>query len=245
MNKRIQLLSLFFITLFLFSCGDDFDDKIITPQTESETVTDADGNIYNTIKIGDQTWMLENLKTTKFNDGETITEYTFDTHGSNWHNAGSEEALYQWALTDDLNNVYTEALPYDYYGAMYNHYAIESGKLAPTGWRIPTQQDFITLENHIAINGVSGNEATALKTTFGWLSSSGNGTNLFGFNGLPNGYVNAFGGSTASEIICAWATINVNTISNTRTSVNLFDENTILYAEDAIQIGHGIRCIKE
>ena len=186
--------------------------------------------------------MKENLKTTKYNDGTLITEWVF---GDDWHNATNPIAYYQWASTDDLNNVYTETLPFDYYGAMYNHYAIESGKLAPTGWRIPTQQDFIELENFLGNNGELGNEATALKSTTGWMSTSGNGTNLFGFSGLPNGYVNAFGGATASEIICAWATTNVNTINNTRTSVNLFDENTILYAEDAIQIGHGIRCIKE
>ena len=244
MNKSIKFFAFFCIILFFSECS-DFDDKIKQDQNQVETVTDADGNVYNTIKIGNQTWMLENLKTTKFNDGVAITEYTFATHGNNWHNAGSEEALYQWANTDDLNNVYTETLPFDYYGAMYNHYAIESGKLAPTGWRIPTEQDFIELESFLNSNGASGTEATALKTTFGWLSSSGNGTNTFGFNGLPNGYVNAFGGATASEIICAWATSNYNSTNGTRTSVNLFDESTISYQQDAIQIGHGIRCIKE
>ena len=240
MSKSIQFLSLFLITILLVSCGDDYDDKVLTPR--NETVTDADGNIYETITIGNQTWMKENLKTTKYNDGTLITEWVF---GNDWHNATDLTAYYQWASTDDLNNVYTETLPFDYYGAMYNHYAIESGKLAPTGWRIPTEQDFIELESFLNSNGESGTEATALKTTFGWLSSSGNGTNSFGFNGLPNGYVNAFGGATASEIICAWATTNVNTTTNTRTTINLYDESTILYAEDAIQIGHGIRCIKE
>jgi hypothetical protein len=57
--------------------------------------------------------------------------------------------------------------------------------------------------------------------------------------------VNAFGGATASEIICAWATSNYNSTNGTRTSVNLFDESSISYQQDAIQIGHGIRCIKE
>ena len=124
MFKPIQYLTLIFIALLFIACGNDYDDKVLPP----ETLTDADGNVYNTIKIGNQTWMLENLKTTKFNDGEAITEYTFAIHGNNWHNAGTTEAMYQWASTDDLNNVYTETLPFDYYGAMYNHYAIEFGE---------------------------------------------------------------------------------------------------------------------
>lgn len=240
--KQIKLLFPIFI-LFLYSCSKD--DTNSAPLVEDETVIDASGNTYNTIKIGNQTWMLENLKTTKFNDGSPISEYTFATHGINWLNLNTPETLYQWAETSDLNNVIDEDLTFDYYGAMYNHLAIESGKLAPLGWRIPTEQDFIELENYLSNNGYAGNEATALKSSTGWLASSGNGTDAIGFKGLPNGYVNAFGGPTLSEGICTWATANVNIANGTRISINLFDGNTILYVNNAIQIGAGIRCIKE
>ncbi|WP_299224720.1 FISUMP domain-containing protein [uncultured Psychroserpens sp.] len=243
MKKLTQCFILILLAVFSAQCSDDYNDS--DTEAPQLTVTDADGNIYNTITIGNQTWMLENLKTTKYNDGTPITAYTFATHGNNWLNFNTPEALYQWANTSDLNNVFDEELPFDYYGAMYNHLAIESGKLAPDGWRIPTVQDFVELQNYIANNGNSGNEATALKSKLGWLSSSGNGTDLYNFKGLPNGYVNTLGGPTASELISTWATIDFNSVDQTRKMVSLFDEATILYIDNSIKIGAAIRCIKE
>jgi hypothetical protein len=74
--------------------------------------------MYNTIKLGNQTWMLENLKTTSFNDVTLITEYTFKTQGSSWLNLNKPKMLYQSADTGDLNNVYDINLPFDFYRAM-------------------------------------------------------------------------------------------------------------------------------
>lgn len=235
MLKRILFLVILTPFLLATQCEDD-----IAPL--APTVLDVDGNEYNTITIGNQTWMVENLKTTKYNDGTPITEYTF---GNDWHNGNNPIAYYQWANTDDLNDVYDEELPIDYYGVLYNHYAIEGGQLAPEGWRIPTVADFNELESYLASQGLSGNEATALKTEFGWLSSSGNGTNDIGFNGLPNGYVSTVGTPTFSEGICTWATTNVNESNGTRRMVQLFDQTEILYSDNAIQLGAGIRCIKD
>ncbi|GAA4812114.1 fibrobacter succinogenes major paralogous domain-containing protein [Litoribaculum gwangyangense] len=235
------------ILLLLFSLACSKDDNL--PNSELElTVTDADGNIYNTIKMGNQIWMLENLKTTKYNDGSPITLYTFEEHGINWGSLNNQEAFYQWASTEDLNNVVDQELPFDYYGAMYNHFAIESGKLAPEGWRIPTEADFRELERFLASEGHEGNEATVLKTETGWLPGFGGGTNLYGFNGLPNGYVSAVGTPTFGQGVCTWATsdlIGDNLPSQRRILVQLFDQNTILFDDAAIQIGAGIRCIKE
>ena len=244
MKKLFKNTFLVLFAFILVNCSSDDSNS----QQEPTTVTDIDGNVYNTIKIGNQTWMLENLKVTTFNDGAPITQYSFAEFGNNWLNLNTPNAFYQWANTDDLNNVVDEELPFDYYGAMYNHLAIESGKLAPEGWRIPSEQDFIELENYLTNNGYSGNEATALKSATGWLESSGNGTDAIGFRALPNGYINAFGGPTFSEGTCTWATSNVsgdNLASQTRIMVQLFDQNTILYGDNAIQIGAGIRCIKE
>ncbi|MFT5762568.1 MAG: hypothetical protein ACI8WA_001698, partial [Polaribacter sp.] len=72
-----------------------------------------------------------------------------------------------------------------------------------------------------------------------------NGTDAIGFKGLPNGYINAFGGPTLAGGICTWATNKVDEQNGTRTSINLFDETTIIYENNAIQIGAGIRCLKE
>ena len=181
--KSIIRLSIILLLLISFGCSEDDNNPNEEPAL---TVTDVDGNIYNTITIGNQTWMLENLKTTTFNDGTPITEHLF---GMDWGDLPNQTAQYQWADTSDLNNVVDEELPFDFYGAMYNHWAIESGKLAPEGWRIPSQSDFEELENYLSENGFENQEASALKSSTGWLPSSGNGINAIGFNGLPNGYI--------------------------------------------------------
>lgn len=233
---------LLFVMLAFTQCKKQNDDIAEPP---AATVTDADGNVYNTIKLGSQVWMLENLKTTKFNDGTPVTLYSHAVHGNNWLSLNAPAAMYQWADTDDLNNVHPNPLPVDYYGAMYNHFAIESGKLAPKGWRIPTAQDFITLKNHLASMGFAGKEALTLKSSSGWHASAGNGTNAIGFKGLPNGYIHGFGGPTAAETICTWATADVNAAARTRTLVQLYKEDTMSLFASGIQIGAGIRCIKE
>jgi uncharacterized protein (TIGR02145 family) len=241
--KKIIFLTL--LISILISCNKDDDQIIVDPEL---TVTDADGNVYQTITVGSQIWMLENLKTTKYNDGTPIAQYNINIHGNNWGALGSmfnSEGFYQWADTWDLNNQFDEDLPFDYYGAMYNHFAIESGKIAPVGWRMPTSQDFIELENYLTNNGQSGTEGEALKTTSGWLDAVGNGTDTIGFKGLPNGYINALGGPTLGGGICTWATSDVSVQNGTRTVINLFDTTTIIYENNAIQIGAGIRCIRE
>lgn len=206
------------------------------------TVKDADGNVYNTVKVGNQIWMKENLKTTKFNDGTPITKYIF---GMNWLDLNAPQALYQWAGTSNSNGVYPNPLPFDYYGAMYNHFAMESDKLAPIGWRIPSEQDFLILKNHLTNNGFAGKEALALKTNFGWIASSGNGTDAVGFRGLPNGYISAFGSAVSFEGTSNWATTNTNSVNKTRKIVTLFNKDTIFFENNAYQIGAGIRCIKK
>lgn len=243
MKNRINLFLIVIISLLAFQCSSDDT----TSQQEPETLTDSDGNVYETIKMGNQIWMKENLKTTSFNDGTPISFYTNAEFGNNWGSLNDMMPLYQWASTYDLNNVVDEELPEDYYGAMYNHFAIESGKLAPDGWRIPTKADFEILEDFLASEGHQGNQATVLKTETGWLPNSGVGTNLYDFNALPNGYVSALGTATLGQGICSWVTSNVNGASlgtQTRVTIQLFDQPTFLYANNAIQLGAGIRLIK-
>jgi uncharacterized protein (TIGR02145 family) len=233
-----------FLAIVLFSCKKNIPDVIgNTPiVTTPLTAKDADGNVYGTVQIGNQIWMTENLKTTKFNDGAPITKYMF---GMSWLNLNAPQALYQWAGTSNISKIYPNPLPFDYYGAMYNHFAIESGKLAPIGWRIPSEQDFLILKNHLTNNGFAGKEALALKTNFGWIASSGNGADAVGFKGLPNGYISGVGSAVSFEGMSNWATANTNSTNKTRRLVTLFDKDTIFIDNNAYFIGAGIRCIKE
>ena len=203
-------------------------------------LTDVDGNIYNTIKLGDQVWMVENLRTTKFNDGTSILENTYPDNVDDW---STDTGTYQWASTLDLNNDVDEEIPFDYYGIMYNEAAVSSGKLAPEGWRIPSEQDWIELINFISDDGYIGEEGTALKSSSGWNPNSGNGIDAYGFKGLPNGYVDAFATPKADAIICNWATSNNNPTLNERTVINLYQATVGIYSQSKL-LGSGVRCIK-
>lgn len=102
--------------------------------TSTSTVTDLSGNVYTTLKIGTQVWMVENLKTTKFNDGTNIPNIT--------------DAIAWITLTTPGYCFYNnDASKKSTYGALYNWYSVNTGKLAPTGWHVPTDADWTTLEN--------------------------------------------------------------------------------------------------
>ena len=95
------------------------------------TLHDADGNIYDSVIIGSQVWILENLKTTKYNDGSPISNIT-------------DNGVWKVLLTPGMcsyNN-----------GALYNWYAVNTGKLCPTGWHVPSDNDWKTLELFLGMN---------------------------------------------------------------------------------------------
>jgi uncharacterized protein (TIGR02145 family) len=154
---------------------------------------DSDGNFYNTIIIGTQRWMGENLKTRKFNDGQLIPNYTND---ADWSNLSS--SAFCWYNNDEPNNK-------NKYGALYNWYAINSNKLCPSGWHLPSIDEWNTLVNYLISNGynydgsTAGNKiAKAMASLSNWNFVSGIGLpgnndyteyrNKSGYNGQPAGY---------------------------------------------------------
>lgn len=145
-------------------------------------LADADGNLYNTVKIGTQLWMTENLRSTKLNDNTPISEVTDQTL---W--IGSSVPAYCW-YNNDI--VYKPTI-----GALYNWYAVNSGKLCPSGWHVPTDDEFNALEQSLGMAADQLNlwgwrgtdQGTQLKNSTGW-EEGGNGTNSSGFSALPGGY---------------------------------------------------------
>ncbi len=108
------------------------DEKFFTTEAV-KTVTDIDGNVYNAVTIGTQVWMVENLKTTKYNDGNAISNVTDDAE---WHSLTTD--AYCWY--DNNPSTYKAD-----YGAMYNWYAVKTGKLCPTGWHVPLDAEWTIL----------------------------------------------------------------------------------------------------
>lgn len=113
-----------------------------------ETVTDIDGNVYQTVRIGSQIWMKENLKTTRLNDGTAISSIRDE---SAWR-AATAPAYCVYSNSDEGLIVQFE----NEYGLLYNGYAVTSGKLASDGWHVPTQAEWDTLIAHLGGLGVAG-----------------------------------------------------------------------------------------
>jgi uncharacterized protein (TIGR02145 family) len=105
-------------------------------QDSFKSLTDIDGNKYKSIAIGEQEWMAENLKTTKLNDGFDIPNVTDMTQ---W--VRMESPAYSWYD----NNISNKAV----YGGLYNWHAVNTDKLCPKGWRVPTDNDWEILMNHL------------------------------------------------------------------------------------------------
>ncbi|MEO7523919.1 MAG: fibrobacter succinogenes major paralogous domain-containing protein [Ferruginibacter sp.] len=141
----------------------------------SETITDIDGNVYHTVTIGEQVWLVENLKTTKYNDGTDIPYivdaaevwYGLNAPGYCWHN-------------DDISNKNTV-------GALYNFYALNTGKLAPKGWHIPTDDEWTVLAEFLGGSSIAGGKMKEVGTEH-WLEPNTGATNSSGFSALLAGF---------------------------------------------------------
>lgn len=244
----MKLLKFITPALFIlfFSCKKTKNDVVI--DESPITAKDADGNVYNSVKIGNQVWLKENLKTTKLNDGTPITEYrSFNPNRSTfpWTSTTNPQMLFQWADVSDLGNFYPDALAFDYYGAHYNHLAIQSGKLVIPGWRLPTQQDFIVLRNFLSSQGHTGNEATVLKSKIGWFAAFGNGTDLYGFDARPAGSTIVNGGPDFASATARFATSDLNSTNTTRKAASFFKNGPLEFEDLDIRFGLSIRLIKE
>jgi uncharacterized protein (TIGR02145 family) len=157
-------------------------ESFTTSSGTQATVTDFDGNVYQTVTIGDQVWMAENLKTTKYNDGKDILNITDNTE---WSNLTTD--AYCW-YNNDIEN---KAI----YGALYNWFAVNTGKLCPTGWHVPTDFEWKQLEMELGLNQAQADmigwrgtdQGTYMKYTNYW-TNNGNGINSIGFSALPGGF---------------------------------------------------------
>lgn len=142
----------------------------------SGTVTDIEGNMYNTISIGTQVWMAENLKTTKYNDG---TEIPLIVDATAWGQTNA--AAYCWYDND-------KAAYKDIYGALYKWYTGMTGKLCPVGWHVASDDDWIILESFLGGADVAGIKLKEAGFAHWKQASYGHqATNESRFTALPSG----------------------------------------------------------
>jgi uncharacterized protein (TIGR02145 family) len=141
----------------------------------TSSLKDIEGNRYKTVRIGTQVWMAENLRTTKLNDGTPIS---LVTDNEAWIN--STNPSFSWYDNDSLK--YKES-----YGALYNWYAINTNKLCPAGWHVPSDGEWQTLTTFLDGFYTAGGKLKE-KGTKHWKSPNIDGTNESGFTALPAGY---------------------------------------------------------
>jgi len=202
-------------------------------------LADIEGNLYSTVYIGTQMWMTENLRSTAFNDNAPIplvtdneTWITLTTPGYCW-------------FGNDISYKGT-------FGALYNWYAVGTGKLCPTGWHVPNDEEYKTLEVFLGMtveqadlwNARGTDQGTKMKSTTSW-NEGGNGTNSSGFNGLCGGY--RFGGTGAFNalgILTYWWSSEYNTDQAVYRRLD-YDNTGVYRSVTSKRGGKYIRCIKD
>ncbi len=189
------------------------DDDIVSSYkvkitTVHPTMTDIDGNVYNVIILGCQAWTVENLRTTKFNDNTAIPHVTDD---SLWNNLATSRYCYHNNTTDEDSIAK--------FGALYNWFTVNTGKLAPVGWHVPSFNEWEELQEYLISSGynwdgdTTGNKiGKSMATTTDWDSSGVDGhvgkilssNNSCGFSGYPSGFRSDNGKFASIGKGCTW-----------------------------------------
>ncbi|NLO02391.1 MAG: hypothetical protein GX126_08770 [Bacteroidales bacterium] len=206
--KRTIYFSFLLITGVLF-----LSSSCAVKRTASRTVTDIDGNKYNTVVIGDQEWMSENLKTTRYNDGTPIPNVS---------------DINEWRLLNTPAYIWygNDITKKEIYGALYNWFAVGTGKLCPEGWHVASDDDWKKLETLLGMTpeqlegtGMRGTDQGGKLKEAGnrtWIRPNEAATIEFGLSIVPSGRLdrdgvfvgNASGGtiwtSTETSLSCAY-----------------------------------------
>lgn len=204
------------------------------PYSLVPTVTDVDANTYSTVKIGNQIWMAENLKTTKYRNGNligTTTPATLDI-------SAETAPKYQWTSGGNESNVST-------YGRLYTWYAImDTRNICPTGWHVPTDAEWTTLTTYLG--SLSGGRLKESGTTH-WLTPNTDAINDSKFSALPSGMRNEDGTFNDLGWDCYWWSATEEEDSDAW-SRNL-DYSSYEIERESLgtnkRIGASIRCLKD
>ena len=194
------------------------------------TVIDIEGNVYNTITIGDQVWMVENLKTTKYNDGSQIYKVNY-IMGSN-----ITTGAYCWYSYDSLTH-------YNTYGALYNWYAVNTGKLCPAGWHVPTHTEWLTLTDYLGGEDIAGGKLKETGTEH-WHSPNTGATNESRFTALPGGSGNFRAGfQQIGEIGLWWSSTEYSGDTAWDRGMSYLNEEVSKYDREKVSF-NSVRCVK-
>jgi len=238
---KIRLLSLsmlILLSIILIGCSKPTQEET---QNQSNTVTDKEGNVYKTVTIGTQVWMNENLKVTVLNDGTNIPNVKDNTAWADLHTSG-----YCWYNNDLANR--------DSNGGLYNWYTVNTGKLCPTGWHVPTDDEWTVLTTHLGGESVAGGKLKEIGTAH-WNSPNKGASNESGFTALPAGYCgydqiganfNHFVelGKTAIWWSSSFYLDTIEDMFWVYIRGITFDQNGVVSSDHLPSMGFSVRCLK-
>jgi uncharacterized protein (TIGR02145 family) len=208
---------------------------ITTPDSLRGTITDIEGNIYKTIKVGNQVWMGENLRTTHLNDGDPIQIITnYDYWSLGWETSSPDlnarGLAMGWYQNDSVNLTY---------GALYNWKEVDSKKLCPTGWHVPALNEWEQLERYLGGAEVAGGKMKVTGIDF-WVNPNEGATNESGFSALPGGFRDGINGDHyMGSVTKIWTSTNryFVTLTNIDSSMSMERVNN--------KYGCSVRCIQD
>ncbi len=244
-NWLCAVMIMGFIVLLSTGCKKDSNDTDTNNQTQNKsglifnsnltygTLTDIDGNVYKTIKIGTQTWMAENLKVTRYTNGDSI---------GNIYNAT------QWSelATGAYCNYGSSESNANIYGRLYNWYAVtDSRNLAPTGWHIPSYNEWETLYYYLGGYMDTTSDAMRETGTTHWAYYNPGATNKSGFTAIPGG-LRDYGGdfSEIGQTGFWWCTDQVNDYYNLD-AYDFYIDSGVNQGSGSKKNGMSVRCIKD
>jgi len=200
-----------------------------------DTIMDNEDNIYETVKIGDQLWMAENLQSTKYINGDligTTSPATFDI-------SGESTPKYQWAYEGNESNVSA-------YGRLYTWYAATDNRnVCPTGWHVPTDAEWTILESALGGFSVAGSKLKEAGNSH-WISPYNlDATNESCFKALPGGYRNETGGFSYLENSGNWWSSTEGDVNNSWIRSLSVQEAEVSRTAFIRNHGASIRCLQD
>ena len=236
MKKRTSMVIYPFLLLGVLliitcSCKKSSENNNNPP---SNTVTDIDGNVYHTVTIGTQIWIVENLKTTKYRNGDLIPNVTDDNA---WDNLTSGACC-------DLDNTPGNST---IYGKLYNWYAVhDSRNISPIGWHIPSDTEWSTLITFLGGENIAGGKLKA--TGSNWTSPNTGATNETGFMALPGGGRTNHGPFWSSGDFGSWWTttdMQPQSIIDAWLRSMSYDHSSVDREYFDKRVGISVRCVKD
>jgi uncharacterized protein (TIGR02145 family) len=237
MKQYILILSILLVVICSCKKSNVGNHTIPPPVTDTTTtaqsntkVVDYDGNVYDTIKIGDQVWLQEGLRATHYRNGADVPGVTADT-------------VWSKLTTGALCSYNNDTMYINSFGYLYNWYAISNpAGLCPKGWHIPSDSEWSVLVANLGGPDVAGG---ALKTTTVWSSPNTGATNSSGFMGYPTGYRYYNGAfQTIGNLGTFWSSTKYNDSVAIYRTLNYRNSEFVSNVINA-RAGFSCRCIRD